>query len=131
MPRQQPEIPIGMEKVYRRFERWRNAHQGSRPPIPEKLWNSAAETARRHGIFRTAKVLRLDYVKLKHLTGSVDSPEPSTKPPAFFELVSPQAAGLSECVIEIEGRRGKIRVEWKGITAPDLAALSRTLWEQQ
>ena len=41
----QPEIPVGMERIYRRFERWRSSHRG-RLPIPEALWVSAATVAR-------------------------------------------------------------------------------------
>jgi hypothetical protein len=29
----------------------------------------------------------------------------------------------------VEGPRGRMRIEWKGSTAPDLAGLSRVLWE--
>ena len=51
----------------------------------------------------------------------------------FLELVAPQGTpagpGLTECVIELEGPRGKLRIQWKGTTAPDLAGLSRALWE--
>src|SRR5215813_5975326 len=129
--RRQRDIPIGMEKVWRRFERWRKSHQRGRRRIPEKLWMAATETARQHGVFRTAKVLALDYTKLKQTVGAIGVGErPATNASAFFELVPSESAGLSECVIEIEGARGKMRVQWKGITAPDLAGLSRTLWEQ-
>jgi hypothetical protein len=37
--------------------------------------------------------------------------------------------GLAECLIELEGPRGKMRIQWKGATAPDLAGLSPVLWE--
>jgi hypothetical protein len=50
-------------------------------------------------------------------------------PATFLELVPPQAAGLAECLIELEGPRGKMRIQWKGDTAPDLVALSRIVWE--
>ena len=54
-------------------------------------------------------------------------------PAKFVELVALQGApsgpSLSECVIELEGPRGKMRIQWKGVTAPDLAGLSRALWE--
>jgi len=53
----------------------------------------------------------------------------SAPPAAFVELMAPQAAGLSECLIELEGPRGRMRIQWKGTTAPDLAGLSRALWE--
>jgi hypothetical protein len=83
-------------------------------------------------VFRTARVLALDYTKLKQMVGAIGGEErPATKAPAFFELVPTESAGLSECVIEIEGARGKMRVQWKGIAAPDLAGLSWALWEQK
>jgi hypothetical protein len=44
----------------------------------------------------------------------------------FVELAPPTAA---DCVIELEGPRGKLRIQWKGATAADLAGLSRVLWE--
>lgn len=59
-----PDISPDMQRLYRRFERWRNAHTG-RLPIPERLWTAAAELAREHGVFPTAKALRLEYGKLK------------------------------------------------------------------
>ena len=122
------DIPHGMRRVYRRFERWRSAHTG-RLPIPEPLWASAAEVAREHGVFHTAKVLRLEYGKLKRMVQSA-RPMAKTAAPEFVELVAPQTGGLSECLIELEGPHGKMRVQWKGATAPDLAGLSRALWER-
>ena len=127
------DVPDGMQKIYRRFERWRSSHQG-RLPIPKALWASAAEVAREHGVFRTATILRLEYAKLKRMTKSAAPVKRRTASPAeFLELVAPQVApsgpGLTECVIELEGPRGKMRVQWKGGAAPDLAGLSRGLWE--
>jgi len=94
------------------------------------VWAAAAEATRQHGVFRTAQILRLEYGKLKR---RVDAAGPDTQrqapPSAFVELVAPQAAGLSECLIEMEGPRGKMRIQWKGTTAPDLGGLSRALWE--
>jgi hypothetical protein len=54
----------------------------------------------------------------------------ATAPTSFVELVAPQTGGLSECLIELEGPHGKMRIQWKGTTAPDLAGLSRALWER-
>jgi hypothetical protein len=123
------EVPPGMQRIHRRFERWRSSHQG-RLPIPEALWVSAAAVAREHGVFRTAKILRLEYGKLKRMAESDAPARRAPAPPAeFLELVAPQAVGLWECVIELEGPRGKMRIQWKGATAPDLAGLSRALWE--
>ena len=121
------EVPPGMQRIHRRFERWRSSHQG-RLPIPEALWASAAAVAREHGVFRTAKILRLEYGKLKRMAAESDAPATAT-PAESLELVAPQRVGLSECTIELEGPRGKMRIQWKGAAAPDLAGLSRALWE--
>jgi hypothetical protein len=100
-------------------------------PIPEALWASAAAVAREHGVFRTAKTLRLEHGKLKRLVASAKpAVRRATAPPAgFLELVAPSVPGPTECVIELEGPRGKMRIQWKGTAAPDLAGLSRALWE--
>ena len=145
MARESPDIPHSMRKVYRRFERWRSAHT-ARLPIPERLWAAAVELAREHGVSRTAQALRLEYGKLRRLMQSArpvlksrvakipaagQRRSRSIAPPAFVELMTSPIAGLSECVIELEGRRGKMRIHWKGTTAPDLGGLSRALWESK
>jgi hypothetical protein len=118
-----------MQGVCRRFERWRKEHK-ARLPIPEALWAAAAEAAREHGVFRAAKALRLEYGKLKRMVETRPAPaRPTTAPATFLELVPPQAVGLTDCLIELEGPRGKMRIQWKGATAPDLAGLSRVLLE--
>lgn len=137
MGKEAVEIPAGMRMVQGRFARWRKTHVGRRP-IPESLWAAAADLAREHGVFQTAKTLRLDYVKLKQLTTSAHStPEKKVRvrtgrplaPAAFMELLAPGGAGGSECLIELEGPRGKLRIQWKGATGADLAGFSRALWE--
>ena len=124
------DIPTAMRKVHRRFERWRSSHPG-RPPIPEPLWAAAAELAREHGVFRTAQVLCLDYNKLKRRAGSTGALVRRTAPPAaFLELLAPPTAGVAACLVELEGPRGRMRIQWKGTSAPDLAGLGRALWER-
>jgi hypothetical protein len=132
MGRAASDIPDGMRVLHGRFTRWRRSHTG-RLPIPNPLWAAAAEMAREHGVFRTAKVLSLEYGKLKRLT--MESPTSRrrtarlrTPPAAFVELLTPGAVG-AECLIELEGPRGKMRIQWKGNTTPDLPGLSRALWE--
>ena len=122
------EVPAGMQRICRRFERWRRSHRG-RLPIPEGLWASAAAVAREQGVFRTAKVLRLEYGKLKRIAEAASgSPQqPATAPTAFLELM-PRPVGVSDCLIEVEGPGGKMRLQWKGATASELADLIR-LWK--
>ena len=87
----------------------RSTSRSGRLPIPEPLWASGAEVAREHGVFHTAKVLRLEYGTLKRMAPSA-RPMAKTAAPAFVELVAPPTGGLSECLIELEGRHGKMRI---------------------
>jgi len=66
-----PVIPPNMRKAYRGLKRWRSSH-ARRVPIPESLWSAAAELAREHGIYPTAKVLHLEYSKLKQRAEGAD-----------------------------------------------------------
>jgi hypothetical protein len=147
MVKELPDIPQDIQRVLRRFERWRSAHAG-RLPIPERLWAAAVELAREHGVFHTARALRLEYGKLKRLVESASPVAKSRRtngrkggrrggarslapPTAFVELMTTPTAGRSECLIELEGRCGKMRIQWKGTSAPDLGGLSRALWESK
>ena len=112
-----PDISPDMERLYRRFERWRSAHTG-RLPIPERLWTAAAELAREHGVFPTAKALRLEYGKLKQqaeLLGPTAKRRsakvrtrvrghvpPAPSPPSFVELMAPRSGSLPSAVVELE-----------------------------
>jgi hypothetical protein len=124
------EIPTGLKEAQERFAEWRSSHTGRRP-IPEPLWALASELARQHGVFRTAQVLRLDYTKLKRHTQAVapGGKQPSAPAAAFVELMASASPQGCQCVIEAEGQRGRLRIEWKGPAAPDLVGLSRMLWE--
>lgn len=117
---------FSIDEVRSRFEAWRQNRQG-RERIPDELWSAAIELARKNGINQTAAELHLDGGKLKRLmAGKVTSGKSA---PAFVELLPPRGVSLPECSIELEGRRGKIRIQLKGASASDLAGLSRALWE--
>jgi hypothetical protein len=126
--RRHPDIPINMERVYRRLERWRKKRRG-REPIPKRLWEAAAAVAREQGVNPTSKALHLEFKKLKQFV-ETRRPRKRTAPPMpqFVELMT--SPTVSECVIELEGRHGKMRIQWKGMTASDLAQLSRMIVEQ-
>jgi len=53
----------------------------------------------------------------------------STAPPAFVELMAPRPVSSQECRVELEGPRGRMRVEFKGVATAELVALSRALWD--
>jgi hypothetical protein len=116
---------LTIDQVRTRFEAWRKNRQG-KSPIPDELWSAAAELARKDGINRTAAELHLDGGKLKRLM--VEKPTPGKRGPEFVELLTPRAISIPECTIELEGRLGTVRIQLKGASASDLAALSRALW---
>jgi hypothetical protein len=116
----------GLRRVHQKLERWRSTRQG-RSPLPEGLWRAAAAAAREHGVFRTGKVLHLEYGKLKRMMNSMRGK--TQAPTRFVELASLSNLGGDECVIELEGTRGKLRLRLRGSAAEDLTGLTRALWE--
>ena len=56
--------PAGLEEVRGRFVQWRR-NRKVRTRIPEPLWVAAVKVAGEYGVHRAAKVLRLDYYRLK------------------------------------------------------------------
>ncbi|MDE3187816.1 MAG: hypothetical protein KGM96_09870 [Acidobacteriota bacterium] len=120
------DIPAGLRRVHRKLERWRSTHR-SRSPLPEALWRAAADAAREHGVFRAGRVLHLEYGKLKQVMNAKMGKTPART--AFVELAPLAAMDGEDCVLELEGSRGKLRLRLRGRTAGDLAGLSRALWE--
>ena len=116
---------VSLEEVKARFEEWRRNRKG-KASIPDELWSAAVEVARREGVSRTSTELRVEWNHLKRRMAEVPQ-QPGS--PAFVELVAPRAESVPECMIELEGRRGKLRIQLKGASVSDLATLSRVLWE--
>ena len=116
---------LTIDEVRARFEEWRKNRQG-KSAIPDELWSAAVQLARKDGVNRTAAELHLDGGKLKRLM--VEKTTHGKPAPAFVELLTPRAISIPECTIELEGRHGTVRIQLKGASASDLAALSRALW---
>jgi hypothetical protein len=117
-----------VEEVGTRLEGWRQSRRHKCTAIPNELWSAAIEVARRDGLGRTAAALRLDYGKLKRLMIAADGVEKKSASPSFMELIAPDAAGLAQCAIEMEGRRARIRIELKA-SAAEVVSFSRSLAE--
>ena len=117
-----------LQSAHRQFEQWRRTRRtGDR--IPDRLWASAVAVARRHGAYRTARLLHLEGRKLKQLVSGAHPAPSASMAPTFVELPVPAVAGSGECTIEIEGPHGgRLRVQLRGTAVPDLVALSRVLW---
>jgi hypothetical protein len=127
----QPVFPTRLESTRRRFEQWRKTRSGGRPRIPESLWSLATRAARQFGVHRTCRALRLDYVVLKRhveTDATRGRPRQEAHRPGFVELVPSGSSSPTECVVEIEDPSGaRMRIEIKGVAAPDLVTLTRSL----
>ena len=130
-PRSTPIESPKIAKVRRELGRWRESHtRGSR--IPDALWASAAELARKHGLSRIARALELDYYSLKKHLERTPSPTRSRRegPASFVEIALPGAAKSPEYVVELEHPSGmKMRVKLKGTPeVAELEAVASALW---
>ena len=127
------DLSARLEGVRWRFERWRRTRK-VRSRVPESLWAAAVKMARVCGVHRIARALRVEYYALKKRVEQ-EVAQTSGVPEAgagatFVELASPARVGPCECTLELENGSGaKMRVHLKGVEAPDLAALSRSLWD--
>lgn len=128
MRRNDAEVPAAMRSVFRKLQRWRSKRQG-RARIPESLWIAAGELAREHGVNPVSRVLGLEFNRLRQMAES-RPPVGRRKriPPAFVEVIAPPETVAPQCAMELEGKHGKLRIEWRG-TATDLVSFSRMLWE--
>ncbi len=102
--------------------------------MPEPLWTLAANVAKKHGLARVARFLRLDYYSLKERVENLeqDSSATSVAKSAFIELQPLPVNPVSECTIELEHPRGhRMRIHLKAAPMPDVTALSRTLWNMK
>jgi hypothetical protein len=119
MSREKTAVPDDLLQLSQRLEEWRSANP-PRTRLPEPMWEAAVEMAQRHGLHRTTKALRMDYMRLKKRLPA--GTQPLRPQPAFLELLAPPASGPVECVVELESACGKMRVSMKG-AALDWASL--------
>ena len=104
---------LDMEGVRQELEQFRSTHH-SPCRIPTDLWARAAELARRHGVCPTARALHLDYSRLKRKLAQATHPETKTAElPELVELIGTTVTRIPECTIEVEGRRGRMRIQVK------------------
>src|SRR6266851_3963110 len=106
MSREKTAVPDDLLQLSQRLEEWRSANP-PRTRLPESMWEAAVEMAQHHGLHRTTKTLRMDYMRLKkRLPAGTQPPRPA--PPAFLELLAPSATRPGECVVVLESVVGKM-----------------------
>jgi hypothetical protein len=130
--------PVELKGLHRKIEAWRGTRPGTRP-MPEELWKEASGFARKLGICRVSRALRVNYVGLKRrmrasgpsrVVSRSSVRAASVSRPDFIELSGPapfaalnEAPAGSDAVVEVvasDGARLTIRV--KGATSPNVAA---------
>jgi hypothetical protein len=117
-----------LEDVRGQIEQWRQTRPHRNVPVPDVLWVAAVAAAEQHGLYPTARFLRLDYGALKAHVEAARLPAPR----ATFVDLGPASAvtgrGAIECVIEVEDRGGVRRLRLTGLTPAELPALVRLAW---
>ena len=121
-----------LEQVAQRFKRWRETRVRGEH-IPPALWSAAVGMAKEHGLYRIGHELRVDHDGLKkHLEragGVARSGKVDSRFVELFAAPAPTAAGMRECVVELENARGaKMRVELNGNGLAGLAGLCAAFW---
>lgn len=115
-----------LETVRRRVERWRATRPHAHAAMPVSLWRAAVSAAQQHGLYQTARALRLDYGALKrHADGTHGS---ATSGPTFVTL--PTTAGMAAaapCTIEIERAGATVRLRLPDLSVADLVTVGRRL----
>ena len=116
-----------LHQLSRELRRWREQHSAP-TPIPDRIWERAAQLARENGVGPISKSLHLDHAKLKRLTGKL---APNGPVATFVEVQSwlgcalPSAASLC-CRVEVHGSGGAVmRAELENASAADLATIFR------
>lgn len=74
------DIPT-LENVYQQFQDWRTSRASRREPIPEYLWQAAADLCASHSVNRVCRYLRLSHARLKQRASFQNNPQPD-----FVEL---------------------------------------------
>ena len=125
------EISGDLEQLRRRFEEFRATRFG-RSRFPEPLWTAAAEVAKRYGVNRTARVLRLEYGGLRKRVENQARPKAKSKhsePPGLLEFIAPGAKPVTNCTVEVESAQGgKLRLELKCVVNRHHFQLPCTEW---
>lgn len=118
------EIPQDLADLSQRLEQWRSQQTG-RQKLPSEFWSEAAALARHHGVTRVANVLRMNASVLRSKSEKHPN-KPRNKSAAFVEVSMPSILD-SECTLEMETARGKLRLELRRMPVTAIAELVRSL----
>jgi hypothetical protein len=101
MPRKNAAIGEEFLELRHRLAEWRKDHS-RRTPLPDEIWIAAVELARRHGVYRTARSLPIDYAALRKRL-NVAAPRTTLARPEFVEVLMTPAACIEGLRIPVTG----------------------------
>lgn len=128
--------PRALARMRRRLDDWRSSH-GRGTAFPGKLWTAAGRLARKHGVYVSARVLGLEYNKLKRASGGdggrvrVEAKGATVaKPVKFIELTGALGMSPGGCRLLLLGPVGqRLALEMApGAAAEVVAQLCRSGW---
>ena len=126
-----------LSRMRERLDEWRKANARG-VAFPEKLWASAGRLAQRHGVFRSARALGLEYNKLKRASdGAVGRISGEARRPAvqkamkFIELTGALPGSPRECRLSLRNLSGqRLQVEMApGAAAEVVLQMCRSGWD--
>jgi hypothetical protein len=116
------ELAVGLEH----FEAWRRTRPSRRTPIPESLWAEAVRLARRNGLGRTARTLRLNEQQLRRRSGRATT-RGAGEGARFVEVPPLAVPAAAAYVVELELSAGaRLRIEVHGEGRVDVESLARS-----
>lgn len=118
------EIPQELADLRQRLEQWRSQQSG-RQKLPGDFWSEAAALAHRHGVTRVANVLRMN-VSVLRSKSEMRPGKPRSQAAEFVEVALPPLLD-SECTLEMETARGKLRLQLRRMPVAAIAELVRSL----
>jgi hypothetical protein len=119
---------LKLDATHQQLEAWRSQAK-HREPIPERIWKTATELARVHGISKVAQALRLNYTALKRRVSLV--PVSSQSLPSFIELACAPVCPPGRCQIVMEdGVGGKMSLELPTTDLAVVRELALVFWRR-
>ena len=124
---------LTLSEVKKKFELWRKTRT-NRKPIPQELWDTAANLSEAYSINQISKALRLNYTALKNRVNKKEANQTciqKVQASSFVELNFEQSPLVSECIVEMQDCYGaKMRMSFKGKTDFDFLELGKAFWRK-
>ena len=119
-----------LDQLQHQLDSWRQRQSG-RCRLPAALWQAAAQIARKHGVSRVARALRIDFYKLqRRVETAAAAGSLAAGSPAFVQLkLDPLPTRRSEVgAVELcDGPHRRLRIE-TGSDPASWLALAESFW---